>query len=239
VKAWLRRVVVLVLAFLVAPLYGQSRPATAAGVPPWLISVIRSAVSQELRGASRVEVEIVRISGRVPDGVGPASVVVRPIGRVRPNSVSTFRLSARGGALGSWAATVAARVRVYRPVVVAARDIRAGKLLSAEDLTLEERCVPGMLGEPVLSLGEAVGKVCRGSVRAGAVLTRRLLREPEAVKRGERVRLVVAFGHVWVETQGRALQSGAIGDEILVRNDRSGKTVRGVVVASGEVRVRP
>ena len=45
--------------------------------------------------------------------------------------------------------------------------------------------------------------------------------------------------HVWVETQGRALQSGAIGDEILVRNDRSGKTVRGVVVASGEVRVRP
>ena len=136
-------------------------------------------------------------------------------------------------------AQVAARVIVYRPVVVAARDIRAGEVLTVDDVALEERNIDGMLGEPLFRIDSAVGRQLRGSLRSGSVITRNMLREPYAVRRGDVVQLTVAFGHVYVQAQGRALQSGRIGDSILVRNNRSGRTLRGVVVARGQVRIQP
>jgi flagella basal body P-ring formation protein FlgA len=202
-----------------------------------LASLIRSKIAAQLPDSEKVAVEVIRVTGSLPGQLDQASIRVRVIGWLRPGLANSFELSGVGPG-GKWMATVVARVQVASTVLVAARDLSPGQLLGAEDVTLEERDLAGLLGEPLTRPEEAVGKRVRGSVRSGKVLTKAMLAEPQAMRRGEVVRLVASVGGVQVETQGRTLQSGAVGEEILVRNVRSGKTVKGVVVSADEVWVR-
>jgi flagella basal body P-ring formation protein FlgA len=64
-----------------------------------------------------------------------------------------------------------------------------------------------------------------------AVVNRRL------VANGAEVRLVYVDGGLTIVAAGSALQDGAIGDLIRVRNSDSGLTVSGAVQADGSVRV--
>jgi len=82
-----------------------------------------------------------------------------------------------------------------------------------------------------------VGKMARRTLLPGAAIPLAALDFPRLVTNGGAVKLVYVDGGLEISTVGMALQDGAAGDSVKVRNDDSGVTVTGVVRPDGAVLV--
>ena len=82
-----------------------------------------------------------------------------------------------------------------------------------------------------------VGKMARRTLLPGWAILPNSVNNPRAVVNGAEVRLVYVDGGLTIIASASALQDGAIGDTIKVRNVDSGLTVSGVIQADGSVRV--
>ncbi|MEJ8673298.1 flagellar basal body P-ring formation chaperone FlgA [Chromobacterium amazonense] len=133
-----------------------------------------------------------------------------------------------------WRGTAIVRAAVSARVAVAARDLRAGEMLQAEDIAWEERPI----ADPADLFGRAAppqGLQVRSALSAGQPLRRRQLQAPQLVKRGAGLRIVARQDGIEVTVAGEALANGRQGEIIPVRNLSSGKTIRARVSADGEV----
>jgi flagella basal body P-ring formation protein FlgA len=83
----------------------------------------------------------------------------------------------------------------------------------------------------------AVGKMARRTLLPGGAIPLAALDVPRLVVNGATVNLVYSDGDLSISAVGMALQDGAVGDFVRVRNDDSGITVTGVVQPDGDVRV--
>ncbi len=82
-----------------------------------------------------------------------------------------------------------------------------------------------------------VGKVARLTLLPGHAIPFTGVSNRKLVANGTEVKLVFAEGGLVITTTGAALQDGAIGDVVRVRNSDSGVTVSGAVQPDGSVRV--
>jgi flagella basal body P-ring formation protein FlgA len=82
-----------------------------------------------------------------------------------------------------------------------------------------------------------VGKMSHRTLLPGAPIPLAGLDNPRLVTNGSQVRLVYVADGLTIATIGAALQDGAAGDMIRVRNSDSGVTVMGAVQPDGTVRV--
>jgi flagella basal body P-ring formation protein FlgA len=130
-------------------------------------------------------------------------------------------------------------IRVQENHIITNESVHAGERLRAAQLRLEHYEGPPTLDPPVASLQEAVGMVARFEIRAGTVLTNRLLEAPKEVERGDTVSVLVKMPGASIEAAGVAEQSGTRGSLILVRNAKSGKKFRAVVEDQDKVFVIP
>ena len=64
------------------------------------------------------------------------------------------------------------------------------------------------------------------------------MQKPWAIEKNQGVLIRASDGSFSATTRGEALESGAIGDAIKVRNSRSGKVIQAWVVGRGEVETR-
>ena len=83
----------------------------------------------------------------------------------------------------------------------------------------------------------AIGKMTRRTLLPGAAIPLAGLDNPRLVVNGAEVRLVYSEGALTIVAVGAALQDGAAGDVVRVRNSDSGVTVSGTVQPDGAVRV--
>lgn len=121
---------------------------------------------------------------------------------------------------------------------VAAMTIYPGQAIS-EDMLAEQAFADGTSAAyPVVATpDELVGKVARRTLLPGKLIARVAIGEPDIVNRGTIVRAVLSTGGLQMRTAVVALQAGALGSVIQVRNVDSGKVITGVVQADGTVRV--
>ena len=61
--------------------------------------------------------------------------------------------------------------------------------------------------------------------------------EARVVRAGALVQLVLETGPLEILVRGVAMQNGAVGETISVRNSRSGRLVNGVVTSEGTIRI--
>jgi len=107
----------------------------------------------------------------------------------------------------------------------AVRTLPRGTILTASDISSGS---PDLLGMEVTR-----------SVRKGSLLDRAFLREPHIVKRNERVAIVFVHGRLRLETTGRSLEGGALGDRVTIMNTDSRQKVVGYISGPGRVEVKP
>lgn len=86
---------------------------------------------------------------------------------------------------------------------------------------------------------DLIGLEVTRSIRKGSPLDRAFLREPHIIKRNERVALIFIHGRLRLETSGRSLDSGALGDRVTIMNMDSRQKVVGYVSGPGQVEVKP
>lgn len=134
-------------------------------------------------------------------------------------------------------------VQMVREVFVANRILESGTTITKADITRERRTMNGQLASHLVSV--PVGRVTRKQIPVGSIVSDLdLLRNaPKAkefvVQNRDTVEIRVRRKALRVTvTGGMALQRGAVGDAIRVKNPRSGKVLTAHVVDSGTVEIR-
>jgi flagella basal body P-ring formation protein FlgA len=118
--------------------------------------------------------------------------------------------------------------------VVATRPIRAQSVLAAGDVTLEPGATPGAAAR----VADAIGMETRRGLYPGRPVMLGDLAPPALVERNQLVMLRYASGALVIETDGRALGRGGLGERVRVMNLDSRNAVTGTVVAPNTVEVR-
>jgi len=119
-------------------------------------------------------------------------------------------------------------------VLVAVASVPANRPLEAGELALERHDIsatPDALSDMQL----AAGKASKRALRTGDVVRSGWLLSPTLVRRGEPVRIVARSGGIEVTVAGEALDAGARGDTVRVRNTATGNIIRARVVSMATV----
>lgn len=123
-------------------------------------------------------------------------------------------------------------------VPVLAHQLAPGAVIGRGDLDWLNLRADRVPGNVVVDYDNLLGKSPRRAIRPGQPVRRSDLREPVLVARNSLVVLRLELNRMVLTAQGRALEDGAAGEVIRVRNTKSNTVVSGVVAETGTVRVR-
>ena len=186
------------------------------------------------RGATRTDVVVGALDSRLRlDDCGAHMQMSADLSK--PRSRVNVRVTCGGEA--PWGMYVPANVSIYKPVVVAARNLSRGETLGSADITKEERDILASGSVPLEDTEQAVGLLVNRSVSQGIELTGKMLERPVLVKRGDRITLTSTAGGIAVSTTVEARENGKEGERIRVKNLSSGRTVDAIVAPDGSVYV--
>ena len=225
----------LALAALISTTPSASR-APAVEDPQRIASVARAyVVAEAARDAADVEAQVGPVDARLrvvacehePEAFTPPRA--RMEGRT---SVGVRCRSPR-----AWTLYIPARVRVWKQVAIATRDLQRGERVTANDVRLERRDASLLMGRYYTSIEELIGLEVSRRVAMDRALTATTVAQPKIVRRGESVTMLAGRPGLEVRVRGKALADGAIGDRIAVENVRTRRRLEGVVAAQGLVRV--
>lgn len=137
----------------------------------------------------------------------------------------------------AWQLYVPVTVSAQMSVLVAARPLDHGVHIKADMLSHAIRNVAQLPYGYFSHARTIIGQVLSRNLVPGAVITPAVLHSPLLVQRGQVVTLSAGTAAFSVTTQGVALQGGAHGALVRVRNNRSHRVVQGIVTGSGQVRI--
>ncbi|MEW7850127.1 flagellar basal body P-ring formation chaperone FlgA [Massilia aurea] len=164
----------------------------------------------------------------------PACSVAPAIEALDTRQAARMRFVARCPDGRGWRHEFVVRARMSAMVAVAAAPVAANAVLGEADVALERRDIT-TIADPVGVLEDVIGQSSRRSLRAGDVLRAGALAAPIAVKRGDGVMMVANRDGIEVSMAGEALDAGARGAIVRVRNSASGQVVRMRVIGAGAV----
>lgn len=147
----------------------------------------------------------------------------------------TVKTSCRGDS--RWTVYVPVTIGVYGEVLVVNRGVKKGDILTTDDLTYRRIDVAAAGHGVINEVKRAEGMALKRPLKAGEILLQSHLIKPKIVHKGQTVVLTSGSRFLSVETEGIALVSGHMGQQIRVRNHSSNRVVSAQVVAPGRVSV--
>ncbi len=126
-----------------------------------------------------------------------------------------------------------AKVMTYEQVVVAARGIQRGDILSSANVRLENRELSALKGVSFFSLTDLKGSVAKSTIFQGQVITARKVAAPILLKRNQIVMVETKIGALTIRARARSLTQAAAGDLVRAVNLSSKEEFVGVLRADG------
>lgn len=136
-----------------------------------------------------------------------------------------------------WRLFLNAEIEITSEAFVAATPLSRGARVTEAMLRRENVVINQARGGVFHELDGLLGMEVRRPLREGTLMSPSVLTTPETVARGDAVKIQAQSGPIVIETRGTAIAGGRIGEQITVENARSGRQVRGVIIAPGHVRV--
>lgn len=159
-----------------------------------------------------------------------------PLDITLPKSLnSRFTVRASCTKPRKWSLFITGKASITAPVLVTTQPITKGTRLSAADITPRTSDITTLYQGYFTKPEQVIGRTAKRHMATGRVLTPVILGASKLVSKGETVIIEVRSGGMSIRSQGIALQGGAEGDQIDVRNSRSGKVVSAIVIARGRV----
>ncbi|MGL4324091.1 MAG: flagellar basal body P-ring formation chaperone FlgA [Beijerinckiaceae bacterium] len=122
-------------------------------------------------------------------------------------------------------------------VPVLSRHLQKGDAIRNDDFQMERREKDLAGDDAVTDAKSLLGRVARNAMRAGLVLRDRDLVRPIAVERNAMITMHLDVPGIQLTMKGKALDQGSIGEMISVQNLTSKRTVQGMVIGAGQVRI--
>ncbi|WP_206074330.1 flagellar basal body P-ring formation chaperone FlgA [Marinobacter fuscus] len=136
-----------------------------------------------------------------------------------------------------WRMYVPARIEIHGPALVASRALARGERLTPQLVRTETVQINASRRGVITQAAQVSGMMVRRPVSAGTVLTPDLLEAPNAIERGDHVVITARSGSFSVSTRGKALASASVGEQVLVKNLRSERTVKARATRPGHVEI--
>lgn len=149
------------------------------------------------------------------------------------NRLRTFAIAA--AVLAIAAPSEAAAQQQTVEIAVLSSAVQAGEIISASDL--ETQAVDARKARGALGMEEIAGLEARRPLSAGAPVRAHDLRQPNLIKKGQAVTMVVSHGNLTIAAKGKALEDGSKGSIVRVQNISSNQVIQGEVTATGLVSV--
>jgi flagella basal body P-ring formation protein FlgA len=140
---------------------------------------------------------------------------------------------------GTRSFSVWARVRmsVTREMLVASETIRAGAVVTEEQVRVEAVNQFPFDNQTAVLAADVVGQVARRTITAGQIVMANSLAPAKEVIRGAEVAVVVRTSGAQLSLPARAESSGAVGETVSLKNPVNGRTFQGVVNGKNQVTV--
>lgn len=123
--------------------------------------------------------------------------------------------------------------QVFADSVVPLRTLRAGTLITADDLRLDAKTIQGVFQ----SVDDVIGQEAKVSLYAGRPVRHGEVGPPALIERNQVVPLVFDQSGLRISTEGRALARGGVGDIVRVMNLSSKATLFGQIQSDGSIQV--
>lgn len=133
-----------------------------------------------------------------------------------------------------WTQYVHVRIEKLSPVVIAKENIGRGQLIDAQSVTIAMRPQHIVRAQYVEEPQLIVGSRSKRSIRQGSPINANQLC---MVCKGDNVNIIATVNGLTIKTTGEALEDGTIGDNVRVRNIKSGRQVNAQVTAVETVTV--
>lgn len=147
------------------------------------------------------------------------------------------------GLLTALSANPIVRLNIYGRILklvsvpVLTRRLRKGAVIRDADIEVRKIARSGLPQHALLERSQIVGMAARYPLRPGIAVRKSDVHPPILVRRGELVTMEIRSPYVLITARGRALDSGARGDRIRLRNTQSKRTLEARVVGPGRVSV--
>ena len=163
----------------------------------------------------------------VPDEPLSLRLVDVPASGLGALNIVRFEVLAGAESAGTWQAVVQAKV--WREIWIARNGLRRGQEITEADLGLERRDVL-VLREALADPGATTRALqAADAVQAGAPVLQRHLRLLPVIHRGQAVTVVLSDGLLELVMKAEALEDGAPGQIVRLRNLTSRREIRGKV----------
>ncbi len=120
---------------------------------------------------------------------------------------------------GKQQTTIAGMARAWQEQLIVQKPMVIHQVIRDEDLISRRTLVERMPEDPAVTRDQAVGQMASRELRAGTLLTSRLVEAMPLVRAGQLVTINVQQGSVQVRTVARAMEPGTLGQTIRVRNE--------------------
>ncbi len=168
---------------------------------------------------------------------GPFDLKVAPLSDKPFRGPTLVRVEISQGHTMLRALTVTVDTRFYRPVVVTSRTVRRGGQLTPDMVELAERDITSLKHGYFTAYEELAQLQVSRPIGAGDIVSRSHVKPIPLVHRGDEIVMSVVSRYMQLATFGLALQDGAEGERIRVKNKESGKILYGFVNEDGSVRI--
>ena len=134
---------------------------------------------------------------------------------------------------------VVARVRAWQTQVVTRRGLSAGQLVRDEDVEVQRVLVEKLAEERLLSREQVLTMQASKPIAPGTVLAVRMLDPVLLVRSGQLVSVLLRQGGIEVRAVAKAVEAGAYGQTIRVRNEQTNDVFQVTVVGPQEAKLGP
>jgi len=134
-----------------------------------------------------------------------------------------------------WKARGRAEVAIFLPLVVAKHPLSRHQTITRSDLSLKRSDLANLRHKYFTDIDAVVGLNSRRKISAGKIISPRMVEAPQLVERNEEVIIEARMGTMTAKMKGVALESGAMGESIRVRNLSSDKEIFATVIGQQRV----
>ena len=137
----------------------------------------------------------------------------------------------------AWQLFLNVTVKVFGQKIVAKEPLPKNSVIQMRHLKFTEQQVNKQRYAAYTDPKQVIGMTLRRSIRAGADFKPSYLRPADLVQRGDEVIIIAKSSSISIQMKGEALDSGAYGEQIKVKNKSSERIIVAQVIDSGTVSI--
>ncbi|WP_237483838.1 flagellar basal body P-ring formation chaperone FlgA [Vibrio hippocampi] len=134
----------------------------------------------------------------------------------------------------NWRIYVPVKLSISAPLVATTTSLSRGSIVGPQDVTLTMVEQRRFRRQGFTDLDQVIGSKLKKNLQIGDIIERN---DVCVVCRNEKVVIKAVKGELAISTKGTALNDGASGDQVRVKNDKSQRIIEGIVTGVGEITV--